>query len=50
MLTHFFTHVIGLVTQIRSPVETLEETTIVDKVLRSLQARFDVIVVAIKET
>ena len=46
----FFTHVIGLVTQIRSHGETLEERRIVEKVLRSLQARFDAIVVAIEET
>ena len=46
----FFTHVIGLVTQIRSHGETLEERRIVEKLLRSLPARFDVIVVAIEET
>ena len=32
----FFTHVIGIVTQIRSHGETLEERIIVEKVLRSL--------------
>ena len=46
----FFTHVIGLVTQIRSHGETLEERKIVEKVLRSLPSRFDAIVVAIEET
>ena len=45
-----FTHVIGLVTQIRSHGETLEERRIVEKVLRSLPSRFDAIVVAIEET
>ena len=46
----FFTHVIGLVTQVRSHGETLEERRIVEKVLRSLPTRFDAIVVAIEET
>ena len=39
-----------MVTQIRSHGETLEETRIVEKVLRSLPSRFDAIVVAIEET
>ena len=42
----FFTHVIGLVTQIRSHGETLEERIIVKKVLRIMP---DSIVVAIEE-
>ena len=46
----FFTHVIGLITQIRSHGETLEERMIVEKILRSLPLRFDPIVVAIEET
>ena len=45
-----FTHVIGLVTQIRSHGETLEERRIVEKGLRILPSRFDAIVVAIEET
>lgn len=45
-----FTHVSGLVTQIRSHGETLEERIIVEKVLRSFRVRFDAIVVAIEET
>lgn len=49
-LDSFFTHVIGLVTQIRSLGETIEERRIVEKVLRSLPARFDAIIVAIEET
>ena len=44
----FFTHVSGLVTQIRSHSETLEERRIVEKVLRSFPARFYAIVVAIE--
>ena len=46
----FFTHVIGLVTQIRSHGETLEERRIVEKVLRSLLSKFDVIVTTLEET
>eukprot|EP00253_Pinus_taeda_P005829 PITA_05829 len=46
----FFTHVTGPVTQIRSRGETLEERRIIEKVLRSLPARFDAIVVATEET
>ena len=46
----FFTHVSGLVTQIRSHGETLEERRIVEEVLRSLLARFHAIVVDIEET
>ena len=46
----FFTHVIGMVTQIRSHGETLEERRIVEKLLRSLPSRFDVIVTTIEET
>ena len=46
----FFTHVIGLVTQIRSHGETLEERRIVEKVFRILPSRFDVIVKTIEET
>ena len=42
-----FTHVIGLVTQIRSHGETLEEMIIVEKVLINLPLRFNAIVVAI---
>eukprot|EP00253_Pinus_taeda_P023442 PITA_23442 len=46
----FFTHVSGMVTQIRSHGETLEERRIGEKVLKTLSARFDTIVVAIEET
>jgi len=45
----FFTHVIGLIAQIRSHGETLEERRIVEKILRILPSRFDPIVVAIEE-
>eukprot|EP00253_Pinus_taeda_P029997 PITA_29997 len=46
----FFTHVIGLVTQIRSHGEILEERRIVEKLLRVLPSKFDVIVTTIEET
>eukprot|EP00253_Pinus_taeda_P034654 PITA_34654 len=45
-----FTHVIGLVTQIRSHGEILEERSIVEKLLRVLPSKFDVIVSTIEET
>ena len=40
---------IGLITQIRSHGETLEEKKLVEKILRSLPSRFDGIIVAIEE-
>ncbi|XP_059073703.1 uncharacterized protein LOC131874377 [Cryptomeria japonica] len=46
----FFTQIIGLVNQIRSHGENLEERRVVEKVLRSLPTRFESIVVAIEET
>ena len=46
----FFTHMIGIVNQIRSHGETLEERRILEKILRSLPSRFDVIVTTIEET
>ena len=46
----FFTHVSGLVIQIRSHGEILEERRIVEKFLISFPARFEAIVVAIEET
>ncbi len=46
----FFTQVIGLVTQIRSHGEILEERRIVEKLLRVLPSKFDVIVTTIEET
>ena len=46
----FFTHLIGLLTQISSHGETLEESRIVHKILRILPAGFDAIVVALAET
>eukprot|EP00253_Pinus_taeda_P026417 PITA_26417 len=46
----FFTHVIGLVTQIRTHGKILEERRIVEKLLRILPSKFDVIVTTIEET
>eukprot|EP00253_Pinus_taeda_P031977 PITA_31977 len=49
-INSFFTHVIGLVTQIRYHGEILEERRIVEKLLRVLPSKFDVIVTTIEET
>jgi len=46
----FFTHVIGLVTQMRTHGEVLEERRIVEKLLRVLPSKFDVIVTTIEES
>eukprot|EP00253_Pinus_taeda_P006913 PITA_06913 len=46
----FFTHVIGLVTQMRTHGEVLEERRIVEKLLRVLPSKFDVIVTTVEET
>eukprot|EP00253_Pinus_taeda_P033983 PITA_33983 len=46
----FFTHVIGLVTQMRTHGEVLEERKIVEKLLRVLPSKFNVIVTTIEET
>jgi len=46
----FFRHVIGLVTQIRSHGETLEERRITQKVLRSFPSRFNATVISIEYT
>ena len=46
----FFTMLIGLVTQMISHGETIEERRIMEKILRSLPSRFDVIVMTIEET
>eukprot|EP00253_Pinus_taeda_P032692 PITA_32692 len=46
----FFTHVIGLVTQMRTHGKFLEERRIVEKLLRVLPSKFDVIVTTIEET
>eukprot|EP00253_Pinus_taeda_P023651 PITA_23651 len=46
----FFTQGIGLITQIRSHGEILEERIVVEKILRCLPSRFEAVVVAIEET
>eukprot|EP00253_Pinus_taeda_P028454 PITA_28454 len=46
----FFTHVIGLVTQMRTHGETIEDRRIVEKILRVLPSKFDAIVTTIEET
>lgn len=46
----FFTQIIGLVNQIRSHGETLEDQRVVEKILRSLPTKFESIAVTIEET
>ena len=46
----FFTHVIGVITQMRTHGETIEDRRIVEKILRVLPSRFDAIVTTIEET
>eukprot|EP00253_Pinus_taeda_P029676 PITA_29676 len=46
----FFTHVIGLITQMRTHGETIEERRIVEKILSVLPSKFDAIVTTIEET
>eukprot|EP00253_Pinus_taeda_P025372 PITA_25372 len=46
----FFTHVIGLITQMRTHGETIEERRILEKILRVLPSKFDAIVTTIEET
>ena len=50
ILDSFFTYLIGLVTQMISHGETVEERKVVEKILRSLPLRFNVIVTTIEET
>eukprot|EP00253_Pinus_taeda_P019173 PITA_19173 len=49
-INSFFTHVIGLITQMRTHGETIEERRIVEKILRVLPSKFDAIVTTIEET
>jgi hypothetical protein len=45
----FYTHVIGLINQIKSHGETIEDKKFVEKVLRSLPPKFDTLVVTLEE-
>jgi hypothetical protein len=45
----FYTHVIGLINQIKSLGETIEDRKIVEKVLRSIPPKFDTLVVTLEE-
>jgi hypothetical protein len=45
----FYTHVIGLINQIKSHGETIEDRKVVEKVLRSLPPKFDTLVVTLEE-
>jgi hypothetical protein len=46
----FDTHVIGLINQIKSHGETIEDIKVVEKVLRSLPPKFDTLVVTLEES
>jgi hypothetical protein len=46
----FYTHVIGLINQIKSHGETIEDIKFVDKVLRNLPPKFDTLVVTLEES
>jgi hypothetical protein len=46
----FYTHVIGLINQIKSHGETIEHKKVVEKVLRSLLPKFDTIFVTLEES
>ena len=45
----FYTHVIGLINQIKSHGETIEDRKVVEKVLRILPPKFDTLVVTLEE-
>lgn len=45
----FFTHAMSTVNQVRSYGDTIEDQKIVEKILRSLPAKFDAVVIAIQE-
>jgi hypothetical protein len=45
----FYTHVIGLINQIKSHGETIDDRKVVEKVLRSLPPKFDTLVVTLEE-
>jgi hypothetical protein len=46
----FYTHVIGMINQIKSHGETIEEKIVVEKVLRILPPKFDTLVVTLEES
>jgi hypothetical protein len=45
----FYTHVIGLINQIKSHGEIIEDIKVVEKVFRSLPPKFDTLVVTLEE-
>ena len=45
----FYTHIIGLINQIKSHGETIEDRKFVEKFLRSLPPKFDTLVVTLEE-
>ena len=49
LVDSFYTHVIGLINEINSHGETIEDIKFVEKVLRSLPPKFDTLVVNLEE-
>lgn len=49
-IQYFLTRVMGIVNEIRSYGEDLKDKKIVEKILKSLPAKFDGVVVAIEES
>jgi hypothetical protein len=49
LVDSFYTHVIGLINEINSHGETIEDIKVVEKVLRSLPPKFDTLVVNLEE-
>jgi hypothetical protein len=46
----FYTHVIGLINEIKSHCGTIEEKKVVEKVLKSVPPKFDTLVVTLEES
>lgn len=49
-IDHFFTEVMNIVNQMRSHGESIVDQKVIEKILKSLPSKFDVIVVAIEES
>ena len=49
-LESFYTRVIGLINQIKSHGEAIDDRRVIEKVLRSLPPKFEYLVVTLEET